>query len=236
MWKPPKKIQSVSFFLPFCISDINSNDCLNDVKYDCQVRDEPTDYIKVKLLFEVFALIQWGLALIIYTGTLNHVCERVLVMQPHLSLSQLPLFLCDVMLRKQICTFLPLVRRVVFVPQDHCVSAQEVGTAWTHMHTFHLTQCTGREQCTDRFRKTSLVLFIMISRTLTLHNLSENVQRSNTCIWNRCCASSCILMGCQWFCDVSWRCISPAEEVLEGSPYRKACSTDLHRLQHSRVT
>ncbi len=117
-------------------------------------------------------------------------CEHVLVTQPHLSLSQLPLFLCDVILRKQICTFLPLVRRVVFVPQDHCVSAQEVGTAWTHIHTV-------REQCTDRFRK----LFIMISRTLTLHYLSKNCQRSNMCIWNRFCASNCILMDCQWFCD-----------------------------------
>ncbi len=48
--------------------------------------------------------------------------------------------------------------------------------------------------------------------------------------------TSCIVMDCQWFCDVSCWCLSPAEEVLEGSPYRKACSTDLHRLQHARVT
>lgn len=163
----------------------------------------------------------WGLALFIYTGSLNYVCEHVLVTQPHLSLSQLPLFLCDVILHKQICTFLPLVRRVVFVPQDHCVSAQEVGTAWTHMHTFHFNHFTVREQCTDRFRKTSLQLFIMISRTLTSHYLSKNCQRSNMCIWNWFFASNCILMDCQWFLDdvshllrKSWKVLRTGKPAL----------------------
>ncbi len=50
--KPPRR--------RFYISAINSNDCLNNVKYECEVRDEPTDYIKVQqfneLLFEVLAM------------------------------------------------------------------------------------------------------------------------------------------------------------------------------------
>jgi len=45
----------------------------------------------------------------------------------------------------------------------------------------------------NRFRKTSLELFIMLSRTL------NNFPKMG--IWNRFCASNFILMDCQWFCD-----------------------------------
>ncbi len=67
--KPPRR--------RFYISAINSNDCLNNVKYECEVRDEPTDYIKVQqlneLLFEVLAMrsspdyLYWNFKLCVWT-------------------------------------------------------------------------------------------------------------------------------------------------------------------------
>lgn len=111
-------------------------------------------------------------------------------MQPHLSLSQLPLFLCDIILRQQICTFLPLVRCVVFVPQDHCVSAKEVGKIWTHTrtppHSFYFKR-TMLWSNIHWFRKTSWYC------SLWFQGFYLTFQKQKL--------QNCILMDCQWFCD-----------------------------------
>lgn len=65
-------------------------------------------------------------------------------------------------------------------------------------HSFY---CKGTMSWSNvnRFRKTSLALFIMVL-TLTLTNFPKK-KKKKTGIWNRFCASNFILMDCQWFCD-----------------------------------
>lgn len=100
-------------------------------------------------------------------------------------------------------------------------------------HSFY---CKGTMSWSNvnRFRKTSLALFIMVL-TLTLTNFPKKNKKK------RASGTDFVLQTLFWwtvsgFVTVSWPRVSPAEEVLEGSPYRKSCSTDLHCLQHSRVT